>query len=279
MGAIFFNIKTMNELERFNETIENIYIKKSGDKKIEELCNSLEILKDKFDNAVVVLTGGLNRVEFPSGQEHIKTEFAAHIREAAATSKYKELLAMGSHPVILISGGKLYGKGDTQPVLSEIMKTELVRKYGINPEDILTEPFSVDTSQNARFCSKLLETLGFSGSDKKPVYLITNRFHLGRATSLFNKHFGGDLKPVDAEQILVDFMQKLSNSTEKSPYKRVIKNYIDSQANQKSIRQDKTINAITKLPFGEKIIAALAYYLHLSEEKKEIPLIKQQRKK
>ena len=95
---------------------------------------------------------------------------------------------------------------------------------------------------------------------------------------LFNRHFEGNLKPIDAEQILINFVLKLPEGTLKLPYKKVIENYLSGQANQESIRQDKKLNKITKLPFGEDVIEALAHYLRSSEEKKEVPLIKQQRK-
>jgi len=274
----------MNKLERFIETTKDLYIEKSTDKKIEELCESLEPLKGKYDRAIVVLAGGLSKVKAPSGQEHIKTEFAAHMRATAAVLKYKELSATGHHAVILVSGGKCYGKGDNMPILSEVMKTELIRNYGINPTDIVTEPHSIDTSQNARFSSKLLEALGFHESKEKhesrekAVCLITNQFHLERANLLFNRHFKGGLEPINAEKVLINFMRKLSDGSSKTPYKKVIENYLISQRNQDATQQDKKILAATKLPFGEKAIEALAYYLRSSEEEKKIPLIKQPKK-
>jgi uncharacterized SAM-binding protein YcdF (DUF218 family) len=263
----------MSKFERFGETIKSLYIEKSSDKKIEELCKSIEMLNGKYDKAIVVLTGGLSKAELPSGDEHIKTEFVAHIREAAAAMKYKELLSVGHRPVIVVSGGKVYGKGDNMPILSEVMKAELIRKYGVNEEDILTEPCSVDTSQNARFSSKLLDALGFSETDDKSVFLITNQFHLSRATTLFSRHFNGNLEPTSAERILIDSIQQLPNNKTKTPYKRIIEDYLNSRSNMESTQKDGKLHKITELPLGEKVIEALAYYLRSSEKEKKIPII------
>lgn len=265
----------MSKLERFSETIKDLYIEKSGDKKIEELCKSLEALKDKYNKAIVILTGYLEKVNLPSGDEKIKTGFAAHMRELAAALKYKEFSAAGYHPVIIPSGGRVYGKGENVPVLADVMKEELVKKYGIKENDIIAEPYSIDTSQNARFSSKLLEALGFSESEEKSVYLVTNQFHLERATTLFNRHFSGSLEPVGAEKTLIDFTKKLPDGTSKTIYKKVIENYLKSQSSLDSMRQDKKLHTLTKLPLGEQVIEALAYYLRSSEKETEIPTMKQ----
>lgn len=271
----------MNKIERIGETFENLYVKKEGDKKIEELCSSLkslEFLKDK-DTAIVVLTGGLSKVEFNSGEDLIKTEFVAHMRESAAALKYKEFLALGRKPIIIVSGGKVYGKGEETPILSEVMKAELIRKYKINPKDIIAEPCSVDTSQNARFSSKILDVLGFSESDEKSTFLITSQFHLDRAKILFDRYFKGDIKGNGAEQILIDFVRKFPPKKAINPYREVVERYLNSQLNKNFAINNKKLKEITKLPFGEKFIEALAYYLRSSEQEKEIPVINKKRSK
>lgn len=164
------------------------------------------------------------------------------------------------------------------------MKEEMVRKYKINPDDIQAEPYSIDTSENAMFGERILKTLGFEefeeGNNKKdkPVYLITSQFHLDRATFLFNQYFNGNLTPLDAEQILIDFVQKFSDGKTKNPYKKVVEKFKASLENKKLTEKDKILNMIEASPLGEELLRALAYYLrNLNGNKEEIPSVKQRR--
>jgi hypothetical protein len=273
-------MSNFEHLGNIGKTVDEIYISKNGEGEVEKLCESLEGLRGKFDTAIVVLTAGLNKTG--ASTDNYVTEFIARLREAAAALKYKELLASGKHPVIIPSGGQIYGNKADAPNLAEIMKAEIISKYGINPDDIQTEPYSIDTSENARFSAKILKTLGFekeSDEENKPVYLITSQFHLDRATFLFNQYFNGDLNSLNAEQTLIDFVQKFSNGKTKNPYKKVVEKFNASLENKKLTEKDKMFNIIEASPLGEELLRALAFYLrHLEGDPKKIPSVKQQKK-
>ena len=271
---------TFEHLSNIVETIDEIYVSKNGEGEVKKLCESLEGLRGKFDTAIVVLTAELNEVEIPSGDNIYATEFIALLREATAILKYKELLAAGKHPVIILSGGQIYGNKEDAPNLAEIMKAEIISKYGINPDDIQTEPYSIDTSENARFSAKILKTLGFeekSDKENKSVYLITSQFHLDRATFLFNQYFKGDLKPLNAEQFLINFTKKFPNGKAES-VRKIVEEFINSPENKKLTNKDKMFNMIEASPLGEELLRALAFYLrHLEGDPKKIPSVKQQK--
>jgi len=171
--------------EQIGATVKELYFDKDAEKRISEICQSLEEERGKFDRAIVVLTADLDRVEI-SGDEIVRTNFNGHIREATATIKFKELQEAGHNPVIIAAGGKIYDQGEDAPVLSEVMKEEFIKKYKIPEKSIVTEPCSIDTSQNAKFSSQILNALGF---EDREMTLITNSFHLDRATTLFERHF------------------------------------------------------------------------------------------
>lgn len=268
----------MIKFENFNKTIRDLYVEKDGDKKINELCNSIKLLKGKYDKAIIVLTGELRRVEFSDGDSKIKSDFAPHMREAAAALQYNKFRTDGFRPVIIASGGKMYGNKESDPVLSEIMKMELIKKYGISGDDILTEPYSIDTSQNARFCSEILKTLGFLDLRDKSSCLITSQFHLERSSLLFEKYFDKKIELMDAEGILVQMVKKNSNDESRLPYKKVIEKYLNSEANLNSVQMDEKLRMITKVPAGEKLLEAVAYYIRATGEGMNIPIINKDKK-
>lgn len=261
---------------RVSETVKDLYIKKYLDKGVEELCRSLEKEKGKYDRAIMVLGSGF--VKFrgkETEKEYLKAEFMEHVREAAGAVIFREMEKEGNHPVIIVSGGKVYGKENEIPTLAEISKKEMVARYGIDPEKIIVQPFSIDTSQEARHNSAILETLGFLENDKdseeKKSLVITSEFHAKRADLLFKRHFEGNVSAMGAEGILLDFVKKLPSGKEQHPYKKVIENYLASDSYEKYRAQDKKTLAVAKLPLGEKLIEFLAYYLRVAGGKKEIP--------
>lgn len=261
----------MNEFERFKTTLKDLH-KSESEHKIETLCQEIEKLKGKYDKAIIVLTGELREINLPSDKKVFRSELSTHIREAAATLKYKELKNLGYNPVIIPSGGKVYGKESNIPPLSRIMESELITSYGIEKENILVEPYSIDTSQNAKFSSQILKALGFSNDKESDVFLITNKFHIQRAGMLLNKYYKGSFAPIDSEEILLNFIQKISADTDKKPYEKVINKYKSSSYYKDLLKKDRRILAITKIPLGEKIIEAIAYYSRATKNK-EVPIL------
>lgn len=259
------------------KTVEGLYVKKESEKGLEELCRSLELKKGQFNSAIVILGSGFNKFTGRSGREHIKGEFIAHMREAAVAIKFKELEKAGLKPVIIVSGGGVYGKENTVPTLADLTKSEMVKKYGIDPEKIIVQPFSVDTSQEARHNSAVLESLGFLESSKgeatqdEKTFILTNDFHSDRASLLFKRHCKGKIFIISAEQILTDFIVKLSNEKEKFPYKAIVEKFLSSNVVEEHRKRQGRMLNLTKLPMGEQLIEFVANYLRVYSGKKEIP--------
>ncbi len=130
------------------------------------------------------------------------------------------------------------------------MKQELINKYHIPTEAIITENKSIDTSQNAKYCAQILQTLQIQTKD---IILVTNNFHLPRATQLFKKYFG-TITPQAAEEILENYQPKKSTNH----YKKLIQKRLESDKHKKLVQTDKIISMIYQLPRGEKVIEALA---------------------
>lgn len=78
---------------------------------------------------------------------------------------------------ILISGGQVYSDSGAEAEIS----ARVLKSLGVPEDKILTETKSVNTTQNARYCAKILRDNGF----EKPV-LVTSAFHMNRAMLNFN---------------------------------------------------------------------------------------------
>lgn len=73
---------------------------------------------------------------------------------------------------ILVSGGQVYSDSGAEAEIS----ARVLKSLGVTEEKIITETKSVNTTQNARYCAKILRDKGF----EKPV-LVTSAFHMNRA--------------------------------------------------------------------------------------------------
>lgn len=78
---------------------------------------------------------------------------------------------------ILISGGQVYSDSGAEAEIS----ARVLKSLGVPDDKILTETKSVNTTQNARYCAKILRDNGF----EKPI-LVTSAFHMNRAMLNFN---------------------------------------------------------------------------------------------
>lgn len=252
------------------ETAKDLYIEKDVDRNLQELCRSLEPEREKFNVAIVVLGSELRKFSGVSGQEYIKGNLLLHMREAAAAIKFKELENIGLKPIIIVSGGKIYGKENEIPALAEIAKKEINKKYNIDPEKIIAQPFSIDTSQEARHNPMVLKSLGFLGKDKdineaeKDIFVVTNQFHVNRASELFHRHESGKISMISAEDVLIEFAKN-----EKYPYQKINLENIGKQHKT----QEELAKILTKLPMGEKLLEFVAAYLRRNSGAKEIPSI------
>jgi len=265
----------MDSLKRLGKTYAEIFENQSA-KQIDIMCQALEKERGKFDSAIILLAGELRREQNLPNEEKIKTTLATKIREAAAFIIYKDLTVRSNKkPVIIASGGKIYGYGEETPTLSDVMRNELFEKCQVPREDIKTESYSVDTSQNAEFSAKILKALGFEDDniEKNNVYLVTNGFHLPRANTLFKRYSQASIKPMNAEDVIINNLKFNKNKEKSQYYEKMIKTFLESPELKKMSQLDKKLLAIINMPFGETMIRALAYYLRSSQEKLEVPLI------
>ena len=78
---------------------------------------------------------------------------------------------------ILVSGGQVYSDSGAEAEIS----ARILKSLGVPDDKILTETKSVNTTQNARYCAKILRDNDF----KKPL-LVTSAFHMNRAMLNFS---------------------------------------------------------------------------------------------
>lgn len=255
-------------LSDIKATIKELYLNNTQEELLQALCRRIEHRKGEFDSAIVILTHSIeHRKNVELG---FKTSFGGHMRAFAGAQLYFELFSKGLKPVIIVSGGKM--RSD-QPSLSEVMKSELCRKYEIPEESIISEEYSKDTVQNSRFSSRLLETLGFDNENNN-VHLVTEGFHLQRAEYLFNKYFGDNIKANGAEKILKDIIVdrlKYSKSL-REILQKILVAHINSDSNNIALENEAMYRLILqKFPFGlgEELMLFVAYLSRYSSDSEE----------
>lgn len=117
-----------------------------------------------FSGDVIVLLGGGATMDTPNLDSHGHLSgYAANRLLTAAQLYHKYRLP------ILVSGGKVLETTGTE---AEISRT-LLLGLGVPDDKIIVENQSLNTTQNAEYSKKLLDTHGFS----RPV-LVTSAFHM-----------------------------------------------------------------------------------------------------
>lgn len=246
-------------LTKLTNTINQLYLTRTSENQVLELCKSIEHLKDRFSTAIVILTCELSNINNKPNNINLKSDLVGHIRAAASAHLYHELRKNDLEPIVIVSGGIVE---QNEYSLSHIMKTELIRKYNLPEESIVTEEHSKDTIQNARFSSLLLDTLGFD-ENQRNVHLVTSEFHLYRASLLFGKHFDGIIVPQSAEQLLFEFasQQKIGDLERLNHF---LASYLANESTLGTERKEAILRMLTTLPFGEEFIQMIAHYLRSS---------------
>ena len=150
------------------------------------LLNKLEIYPSlnhptwKQNNAIILLGGG--GVKLPD--KGLKPTIFSYGRILEAAQLYTSCKETHAQCKIIVSGGntRLYGKSE-----AEILSNEL-KGIGIKNADIILEPNSRNTYQNAEFTSVILKAMKFDN-----MILVTSAIHMKRSLLLFS-HFG--IKPI-----------------------------------------------------------------------------------
>ncbi|MDF2927823.1 MAG: hypothetical protein K0Q75_61 [Anaerospora sp.] len=126
-----------------------------------------------FSGDVIVLLGGGATMDTPNIDTHGHLSgYAANRLLTAAQLYHKYKLP------ILTSGGKVLETTGTE---AEISRTILLG-LGVPDNKIIVENQSLNTTQNAEYSKKLLDSYGFS----HPI-LVTSAFHMPRAVLQFQK--------------------------------------------------------------------------------------------
>jgi len=137
-------------------------------------------------NVIVLLGAGTEKVA-DSGTIEPGFFSYGHIVEAAA--RYHDCKNLAGDCKIIVSGGDAMHHGVSEAVVYR----ESLLRLGIDAADVLCEPNSMNTWQNAQFTSVLLQQ---NRADR--VLLVTSAVHLRRSTWYFAQ-FGVNAIPVHAD--------------------------------------------------------------------------------
>lgn len=133
-------------------------------------------------NAIVLL--GAGTVRTPVGV--VEPALFAHGRINEALALYRECKASGNDCKLEVSGGDALHVGRPEATVYGA----LLQRLGVPAGDLLLEPRSMNTWQNAQFSAPLLRGYG-----AQRVVLVSSAVHLNRA-SLYFAHFGIVATPV-----------------------------------------------------------------------------------
>lgn len=140
-------------------------------------------------NVVVLLTG--DDVRVPPGS--LEPSVGSYSRIAQAAAMYHDCRGAKVICTVLVSGGDPGGYGTS---LAEVYGN-LLQRMGVPAADLLLEPRSANTWENAKYTQPLLHALS-----PARVWLVTSGFHLRRAMAYFAR-FGIVPIPVRADYLKV----------------------------------------------------------------------------
>lgn len=142
-------------------------------------------------NAIVMLGAGNAK---PGEGKPVEPSLYAYARLARAVALYRDCKQGGATCKLLITGGDAQHYGTAEATAYGAFAPRL----GVDPGDLILEPKSMNTWQNAQFSSALLRDYG---PDR--VLLVSAATHLRRGL-LYFAHFGVHGAPVRADYISVD---------------------------------------------------------------------------
>lgn len=138
-------------------------------------------------NAIVLLTGGSIRVP----HDDVEPGISAYGRIAEAAVLYHACHQAAVDCKLLVSGGDPERRGTALAV----SYARVLRGLDVPEEDLVLEPRSNNTWQNAQFSRPLLARL-----DAPKVWLVSSAWHLRRSVLYFD-HFGIAATPVRADYL------------------------------------------------------------------------------
>lgn len=116
----------------------------------------------------------------------------------ARIKKSVELYKEGWAPVILYSGAAAEGDVSNAAAMRNISV-----KMGVPKSDVLLEEKSVDTAENAKFSSVIIQKEGYAS-----MILVTSPYHQRRTMELFKTELGEDFKIINQSAVDEDWRKK-----------------------------------------------------------------------
>jgi uncharacterized SAM-binding protein YcdF (DUF218 family) len=126
-----------------------------------------------------------------AGSGEVEASLFAYGRIGKAAQLYRACRRAGRECRIEVSGGDALGRGRSEAAVY----ADDLQRLGVAAADLLLEPRSMNTWQNAQFSGPLLKAYG---ADR--VLLVSSAYHLRRAT-LYFAHFGVQAIPVPADHV------------------------------------------------------------------------------
>lgn len=136
------------------------------------------------NNAIILLGAGLEKIG-----DRIEPPFHSFSRIYEAANLYNECVDTQKQCTIIVSGGDTQKLGDTEAAVYKKYLTSI----DINADNIITEPNSLNTWQNAQFTSAILSKGDFDNS-----VLVSSGLHIKRS-QLYFEHFGVRATPIRAD--------------------------------------------------------------------------------
>ncbi|MFO0952835.1 MAG: YdcF family protein [Isosphaeraceae bacterium] len=137
--------------------------------------------------AIVVLSGGVIYVD----DVHWHLAIDSLMRSLHGAELYRS----GPPCPVVTSGGKVDPLNEPGPPYAQVM-ADFLRTQGVRAEDIVVEPRSRTTYENAVECARLLNERGI-----RRVVLVTDATHLARAALCFRRQ-GVDVVPSSCQYTL-----------------------------------------------------------------------------
>jgi len=139
-------------------------------------------------NAIVLL--GAGTVQVANGGP-VEASLFAYGRISKTAALYRACRQSGNACKVEVSGGDARGLGQSEAAIY----ADDLQRLGVDATDLLLEPRSMNTWQNAQFSGPLLKSWG---ADR--VLLVSSGFHLRRGMLYFT-HFGIQATPVRADYV------------------------------------------------------------------------------
>ncbi len=138
----------------------------------------------------IIFTGGIHRERDKKGLMHPST-LDEYMDGSSPEIDWQELTEADWGAETFIS--EVFE--EDHRIHSEILTDEFLRSIGVNPEDVLIEPLSKSTQENALFCRNIFESEEIETGEKiKSVILVTTVTHGSRAMRQFQKLFGDSIE-------------------------------------------------------------------------------------